>query len=155
MPYLEVAEGLLVQVERGPPDVRTWLLDVLVAVVGLDLGHVVRRYVHDGVGISGPELGEAGLLVRDGTEHDLVEKRRAVPILVVALHHDANAVLPLDELERAGTDGVLTVVLPVLLYGVGAHDPTLVQREAVEERRVGRLQDDLDRRIVGDLRFFD
>src|SRR5437016_12809242 len=90
---------------------RSWLCEKERAGRGLDLFDVVGRDVEDHVDTTGQELCYSRLLVGQRAKDHLLERRRAVPVILICSQGDADVVIPACELERTRPDGILSEVL--------------------------------------------
>jgi hypothetical protein len=107
LPDADVVERRAAGVERQATGVAAQVLEVVDAleVAGPDDGALPER-LHD-VDVTALQGGQAGVLVGDRAEHDLVEVGLAVlPVVRVLLHDQPAVALPALEHERTGADRV-------------------------------------------------
>src|SRR5262249_37171252 len=120
-PHAHVAERLLLDIERDPPDMWTRLLVVLELRILLDLLNVVGRHVDNEVHAARKQLGHPSLLLHEWSEDEAVELRPPAPVAGVRFEHDTNVLVPAHELERPGADRVAWELLSPLLHRSRAH----------------------------------
>ena len=101
---------------------------------------------------AGLELGHLGVRLRDEAGHDLVDLRRAAPMIRKGFQRQAHLRRVLDELERSGADRIHVEVGVALLLDVfRRHDHAAIAGKLRQQHRIGLLHDEVDRVVVDDL----
>ncbi len=121
--HLDIVEGLLqvVQHQEALDDGRAGHHLHLVAL--LQRGDLLVRQREGEVGLARLQHGGAGVVLGDGLPGDLVDLGIALlPVVRELLAHDGFGLLPLHELERAGTHGMEGDVLVAPLGECGGGD---------------------------------
>lgn len=139
-------------VERGGGGVEDvdarGVAEGLVAVDPVELADLHARALAQGlqhVDVAGGQAGDAGVLVGDRPEDDLVQLGQALlPVVGVLLHDETVVALPRVEHERAGAHRLRAGVVPRGGGRGGREGPPDGEAELVGPRRVGV------RELVGD-----
>ena len=139
-----VGERAFLGVEDEEPQVRPGLLIDLELVVVAELAEIVRRNLDHQVDAARQHLGDAGIGIGDRAVDDGLQRRRAVPVVLVAGDDDAGVGVPVLELEGAGARRIAAEVLAVLLHRGRRDDQPGRIGEVGEERGVGRVELELD-----------
>jgi len=122
---------------------------------GFELLQAVRRHFHHDVEPTRQHLGDARVGVGDRPEDDRLELRRPVPIVFVPGRHHFRVRLPFGEFVGAGAGGIAAEILAVFLHRRGRDDQAGRIGEIGQERRVGGVELELDRRRIDRRHFLD
>jgi hypothetical protein len=106
-------------------------------------GDAVGRHLDHQVDAARQHLGDAGVGVGDRTEDHRLERRRAVPVVVVALTTTRGLPPTRLELEGAGAEGLRPKSCAVLLDRRRRDDQAGRIGEVRQERRVGLVEPEL------------
>src|SRR5216683_4691655 len=107
--------------------------------VFLGFDDVVGTIVPDDVALARQHAGKTRRVVRQRTDHDLIEIGAfLVPIIRIAVEHDAIARLPRFQPEWTRADGVAVVPLLHLPDGLGRVDDVVDRRRREDRREVWR-----------------
>src|SRR5690625_796443 len=113
----------------------------------LEGDEVVGRDAEDDVEAAAAQFHDLRAYLRDDAEGHVGDRRLSAPVVLVCGKGDLRAVDPLLEGVRAGADGVAAQRVGVLCR----YDRRYRVGEVREERREGRLGDDLDGKVVDDV----